>query len=176
MPERVTEDRDTSRTGLLGTSVQHRTGRGDPGCEIVDVVDTQVQGHGRAPARRGRRDVDLRVLVGHHPVGAVQVQLDVSDPAVRHDDRLVGHRGAELLDVPGDRGARVAHREVRGQLSHPPSFASICWQPGVKIAPGQEVARIRGRRTAAVLDHLRQRFEPGAHRRQRLTTCRRHYG
>ena len=66
----------------------------------VDVVDGQVQRHRGAVPLDGGLDLDLRVLVGHHPAGAVDAQLDVADPPVGHHDRVVGDLGAEPLDVP----------------------------------------------------------------------------
>ena len=69
-----------------------------------------------------RLDLDLRVLVGHHPAGPVHGQLHVTDPAIGHHDRVHRHLGAQMFDVPLDRGSGVGDGEVGRQCAHDSHF------------------------------------------------------
>jgi hypothetical protein len=92
----------------------------DPRRDRVAVVDREVQGDRGASFAVGCLDVDLRVLVGHHPAGAADRQLAVADAPVGHHDRLEDDLGAQGRDVPLDGTSAVRHTEVRRQLSHLP--------------------------------------------------------
>ena len=95
----------------------------------VGVGDGQHQAD-RCRAGRRRPQAHLDELVRQVQHAAGERELGVPDAAVVHHDRLTEHPGGERVAVPGDRGAGVAHREVR-QRGRPGLFGARL--PGFEV-------------------------------------------